>query len=144
MFAQPQRLRRLAVHVLLMWLFVLGTGVVHACVVRAAAGGAPAVAHCHEAVDAAADAADAHEAAVNDQDPGRIHTPCERLCDAPSVVPQAENQLSNPLSGFWLACAPLPAFAFQPGAAPDRSQPSAPDRWHKSVPVSIAFLRLTL
>ena len=34
MFTRPQRLRRFAVHVLLVWLCALGTGIVNACVVQ--------------------------------------------------------------------------------------------------------------
>lgn len=132
MLLQPQRLRRLAVYVLLVWLFGLGSGVVNACVVQAGLHTS-----AHSAVQAS-------QASADEQDCDHTHPPCERLCDAPSVVPQAEKQQSNPLSGFWLASAPIPSFNFQPGDETGATIASAHWRWRKSIPFSIAFLRLTL
>jgi len=142
MLSQPQRLRRFAVYVLLVWLFGLASGIVNACVLHPGLSHETvSVAHEHDGqghVDDAADqASDDHEC-----DHGR--PPCERLCDAPSVVPQAEKQQSNPLSGFWLAAAPIPAFNFQCSAEPRRTVSSASLRWYTTIPIPIAFVRLTL
>src|SRR6185369_17678600 len=80
---------------------------------------------------------------ADDHESDHTRAPCERLCDGPSVVLQAEKQQSNPLSGFWLASAPIPAFTFQCSAEPGAVVSSAV-RWHATIPISIAFLRLTL
>lgn len=149
MFAQPQRLRRLAVHVLLVWLFALGTGVVNACVVQVQLHqAAHVVAHGHQDMEAALDEGAVPHATVHqhqsEHQADRSHPPCERLCDAPSVAPQPEKQQSNLLSGFWLAPAPIASFNFQSSIEPDRIAPSTHVRWRKSIPISIAFLRLAL
>jgi hypothetical protein len=150
MFTQPQRLRRLAVHVLLVWLFAVGTGIVNACVVQvqlhptahSAARGHPDMGAVpdHGTVPAAA----VHQHHQHEQQADRSHPPCERLCAAPSVAPQPEKQPSNLLSGFWLAPAPVPSFNFQSSIEPDRIIPGTQVRWRKSISIPIAFLRLAL
>jgi hypothetical protein len=143
MLAQSQRLRRLAAFVLLLWASVLATGVVHACMVQTQLQ--HAVQSVAEGQSGGTDAGevDCHHAAGNESTASR--PPCERLCDGPSAVPQAEKHLANPLGGFWLACAPIPSFVFQ--SAPQHSRTtihSAHDRWRTAIPISIAFLRLAL
>lgn len=150
MFTQPQRLRRLAVHVLLVWLFALGTGIVNACVVQVQLHpAAHSVAHGHPGMGAVPDQGTFPDAVVHqhhqhEQQADRSHPPCERLCDAPSVAPQPEKQQSNLLSGFWLAPAPIPSFNFQSSIEPDRIVPGTQVGWRKSIPIPIAFLRLAL
>jgi hypothetical protein len=145
MLSQPQRLRRFAVYVLLVWLFGLGSGIVNACVVQLGFHNpAHAAAHGGDHRAAVLQAAQASQATGDEQDCDHTHPPCERLCDAPSVVPQAEKQQSNPLTGFLLAPAPIPSFNFQPRAEAGETIASAHWRWRKSIPISIAFLRLTL
>jgi hypothetical protein len=142
MFSQPQRLRRFAVYVLLLWLFGLGSGVVNACVLHPALShGIVSVAHGHDVEGHVGHAADQ---STDDHECDHGRPACERLCDGPSVVPQAEKQQSNPLSGFWLASAPMAAFNFQCSAEPGSAVSNAGTRWHTTIPVSIAFLRLTL
>jgi hypothetical protein len=142
MLSQPQRLRRFAVYVLLVWLFGLGSGIVNACVVRSELNhGILSVSHEHAGKGHLAHAAGQ---STDDHECDHTRPPCERLCDGPSVVPQAEKQQSNPLSGFWLAAAPIPAFNFQCSAEPGGTVSSARLRWHTTIPISIAFLRLTL
>ena len=154
MFTHPQSLRRFAVHVLLVWLFALGCGVVNACVVQlhmqqpAPVAAQPAL-HDHQQVAAApadesADCATVHGHQPTGDQADRTHPACERLCDAPSVAPQPEKQQSNLLSGFWLAPAPVPSFDFQSSIEPVRIAPSDNARWRRAIPVSIAFLRLAL
>ena len=139
--ARAPRLRRFAVHVLLVWLFALGTGIVNACVVQLhmpqpAQIAAQAAMHDHQQM--------LHEHRQHGDQVDRTHPPCERLCDAPSVAPQPEKQQSNLLSGFWLAPAPVPSFDFQSSVQPIRIAPSDDARWRKTIPISIAFLRLAL
>lgn len=132
---------------LLVWLFALGAGIVNACVVQVQVReAAHAVPHDHQDLGAAlvADPAvaanhDSHEHEADSSQP-----PCKRLCDGPSAAPQTEKQPSNPLSGFWLAAAPLPSFSFQSSIPTDRIVPSMHVRWRKAIPISIAFLRLAL
>ncbi len=150
MFTQPQRLRRFAVHVLLVWLFALGTGIANACIVQLHwQHGVPSVAaHVHQHMVAAADqdhAADIHasQGQLCHDSIHRTPPPCERLCDGPSAVPQAERQPLDLLSGFWLVPAPVPSFEFQSFEA-GRIVASEPIPWHQPVPIAISFLRLAL
>jgi hypothetical protein len=150
MFSQSRRLRRFAAHVLLVWLFALGTGIANACVVQLhlQQAGHP-VAHDHQHGALAAGQDQNADARANVQSPchdgaNRTPPPCERLCDGPSAVPQTERQAVDLLSGFWLAPAPLPSFDFQVAAAPARIVPGESTAWRRPVPISIAFLRLAL
>src|SRR5512140_1787432 len=103
------QLRRLAAYVLLVWLFGLGSGIVNACIVRsqlADAGQAMVHAgHDHATMDS--------DVVGHDHDTHHAKPPCERLCDGPPAAPQADHQQANPLSGLWLAAAPLPSPQFQ-------------------------------
>ena len=149
MLTQPQRLRRFALHVLLLWLFALGSGIANACVVQPhMASPAQAAAADHQqtagVADEDADCAGLHGHQQSGDRADRSQPPCQRLCDAPSVAPQPEKQQSNLLSGFWLAPAPVPAFAFQASVEPDRIVPHDDSRWRPSIPIAIAFLRLAL
>ena len=126
MFSRPQRLRRLALQVLLVWLFALGAGIVNACVVQVQLREA---AHAVRRMTTRAWEPPSTRAPVVAADPSSheheadsSQPPCKRLCDGPSAAPQTEKQPSNPLSGFWLAAAPLPSFSFQ------SSIPTGPDR----------------
>jgi hypothetical protein len=143
MLSQPQRLRQLAVYVLLAWLFGLATGVVNACVARSdASPAAHSVAHA-VAVQAPAFDAVAQEPMDDEQGCDHNRPPCERLCDGPSAVTQAEKHQSNPLSGFWLA-PPVPSFHFPRLAVLNGLAAGAEPGWPASIPIPIAFLRLTL
>lgn len=137
------RLRRLAAYVLLLWLFGLTSGVVNACVV---ASGLRHAAHA-VAVEAAQDhgAPHAHGAAAqHDHDGHDDQPPCERLCDEPVAPTQADKQQASPLSGFWLAAAPLVSLpqwqAVSRKAALSRAEPA----FRTSIPIPIAYLRLAL
>jgi hypothetical protein len=145
MFAQPHRLRRFAAQVLLVWLFGLGTAIVNACVVHPGPRhGAAFMAQVHDREAQLADPADM-QSAGDDHECDHSRPPCERLCDGPSAVPsQAEKQQSNPLGAFWLAAAPIPSFNFQSRVEPHATLAGAHDRWRTTVPIPIAFLRLTL
>lgn len=145
MFAQSQRLRRFAAYVLLVWLFGLGAGIANACVVHGGLSDSGHVAmHGADAGQGVSAQAQVDQAIGADQECDQADPPCKQLCDAPSVVPQAEKQQSNPLSGLWLACAPLPSPHLESGAEPAATIAGTHVRWRKTIPVSIAFLRLTL
>jgi hypothetical protein len=144
-----RRLRRFAAYVLLVWLFGLGSGIVNACVVadqlRQVEHATVPAHHDHGAMAL-------HSAAAEDAQPGAhdesgndlARPPCERLCDAPPAAPQADKQSANPLGAGWLAAAPLPSFDFRPLARPSAATPDAGLRWVATIPIPIAFLRLTL
>jgi hypothetical protein len=130
------RVRRLAVHVLLVWLFALTTGIVNACVVTVAS------------IDAAALVAT--EAKV--QHPGghhhesdHVNPPCERFCDESSVIPPAAKQQGDFENGSWPAMGPVSS-PFQPRASflAKGALDSESIRWRATIPFSIAFLRLNL
>lgn len=139
------QLRRLAACVLLLWLFGLASGVVNACVV---ASGLRHAAHA-AARDSAQDHA-GHGSSGSPHAAGLEHEsddgtpPCERLCDEPAAPVQADKQQSTPLSGFWLAAAPLPHLTHWP--AIDRAEPIPRGEVasRTAIPIPIAYLRLTL
>ncbi|HWI82936.1 hypothetical protein [Ramlibacter sp.] len=129
------RLRRLAACVLVVWLLGLASGVVNACIVAAGTEPAAHAGHVHEAADAG-DTGHDHEGA-----PGK--TPCERVCDE-AKAPQADRQQSTPLSGLWLAAAPLPTLTVRPPVAPSHAHVRGALREAGAVPIPIAYLRLAL
>jgi hypothetical protein len=139
---RTQRLRRLAVHVLLSWLFVLGTGFANACVIQEQLRqSAHSATHGDEA---------AGDHTTIDCQTGHDHTshagnpPCEQFKIDRSALPQTAKQQSHSSSDFWPASAPLPSFVFlvMP-EAPERVK-SKPGSVSATIPIPIAFLRLTL
>ncbi len=137
------RLRRLAAYVLLVWLFGLASGIVNACVLGSEVRETPhaAVHPTHGDGGAMADhAADAH--AAHQQHPDR-KPPCERLCDAPAAR-AADKDLGTVVAGFWLAPAPLPSPHLRLSAGARQSFVTAQPPWLVTVPLPIAYQRLTL
>ena len=133
MLARMRRLRHLAAYVLLAWLFGLGSGVVHACVVQGELD------HAQQSVSHGAVSHEAHG-----HEPDHAHPPCEKFCDEPSVMSQSAKSPTGLAIGFWAISARLPALSF-PNAPVTSANVSASDiRWRGSIPVSIAFLRLAL
>jgi hypothetical protein len=141
------RLRRLAAHVLVLWVFGLASGIVNACVLgsdsRHAVHAAAAVAvHVHHA-GMVMDDMDSHDGHEHPADHGK--PACERLCDAPVAARSADNELASALAGFWLAPAPLPTIALRAVEPAGRdAPPGVALHVRQAVPVPIAFLRLTL
>lgn len=146
--SSPRRLRRFAACVLLVWLFGLASGIVNACIVSTqlhqSDSVAVSVAHDHEAT-ADGDIA-GHDHAMAGHDHGGKTPPpaCERLCEAPPAAPQADKSLSQALSVFWLAPAPLPPVTVRPLPQVTAAPASDELRWAATIPISIAFLRLAL
>lgn len=137
------RLRRFAACVLLLWLFGLASGVVNACVVASGlrhAAHAAAVEAAHDHASHGADAA----AAQHDHDGHDEQPPCERLCDEPAAPAQADKQQGSPLSGFWLAAAPLASLPQWPDMARSAALPRAAPAARAAIPIPIAYLRLAL
>lgn len=143
---QTQRLRRLALHVLIAWLLALATGVVNACVMRAQlADAAPAVTHGGHGIAMDANHVAAHEVDAASHESLSGKPPCDRCCDEPSVLPQqATKQQSDSPSGFWLAALPAPSFANPVVSSGDSRLDSSQIRWGPAIPIPIAFLRLAL
>jgi hypothetical protein len=135
---QTQRLRRFAVHVLLLWLFAFSTGIVNACVVQMHFG-QPEHAMLH------GDHGMHHQASGHEHQTDHSNLPCERFCDEPSAVAQPVKQQSDSASHSWPAAPPAPSFEFQALSGAVTGTPaSIPIRWAATVPIPIAFLRLTL
>lgn len=139
MFGQRKRLRHMAARMLLVWLFALGTGIVHACIALPqglpAQGDAPLAAahHCDEGPDGAAPEAQ----------PG-MGTACAKFCDQkahglPSLQPQDD-------AGATVWMAPPPSVVLDVAMADDTPANNRHDRWRppRQVPIPIAYLRLTL
>lgn len=135
------QLRRFAASVLLLWLFGLGSGVVNACVV---ASGLRHAAHA-AALQATHDHGGAHATtALHDHEGREDQPPCERLCEEPVAPAQADKQQASPLSGFWLAAAPLASLPQWPDMAGSAPLPRAEPAARRAIPIPIAYLRLAL
>lgn len=141
MFGQPQRLRRLAAQVLLMWLFALASCVVNACMLapgaQHAAYGDPAQQGQHAHMPCGL--ADGHSS------PPASKTPCAKFCEEPSANAQTVNiQPNDTFNPVGLPMGPPPSFG-TPVLVEVVDTPSPePVIWRASVPIPIAFLRLTL
>jgi hypothetical protein len=141
MIGQTRSLRRLAVYVLLAWLFALTTGFVNACIVQAeVSDSAHSVAHPRHA----GDHGHAYEMSAGPHESQVAHPPCERFCDEPSALPQPAKLQADASSGLWFAYAPLSSFFFQALSEPDATLGSRDVRQRSTIPIPIAFLRLTL
>jgi hypothetical protein len=142
---QTQRLRRFAVHVLLAWLFALGSGFVNACVMQSQfPDEAHAVAHGGHGLAIDSDHSMAHEADGADHASHSGKQPCERCCDDRTVLPQQPVKLqSDSPSGFWLPALPAP-FTYPAALQASDRLDSSELRWHAVIPIPIAFLRLAL
>ncbi|HEX9718526.1 MAG TPA: hypothetical protein VGA59_02250 [Ramlibacter sp.] len=136
-----KRLRRLAIHVLLAWLFVLGTGFANACVVQeqlrpsahsAIHGGAAA---SHTTIDCQT----GHDHASH-----AVNPPCEQFSIERSALSQTAKQQSSSANDLWLASAPLPSFVFLAMPEPPGKIRNKQERSSATIPIPIAFLRLTL
>lgn len=146
MFAHPQRVRRLAAKVLLVWLFALATGLVNACVIAPASmSGVAGMGDLHAASQPASmDHTAGCPDCPDEVSSGIWRGPCAKFCvDESTGVPAAKSAF-DPWLGLDVAVVPTMALSVV-AAAPlpaqrDLDAPSRPAR--ASVP--IAFLRLTL
>ena len=147
MFSQRQRLRRIAVPVLLAWLFMLTTGIVNACVLASAPGDSGAIATRHESATATSHAGCGMLAATSDHGHHSRHqgmSACAKAFNAPSTGAQALKHKLDPITAVWLAPAPVGApLTVAPVLGIDRSV-ADPDPGPPAIPIRIAFLRLTL
>lgn len=140
------RHRRLAACVLLLWLFGLASGVVNACVVASGLRHAAHAATVEAAQDRAAHPAHAAVAhgAQHDHDGHAEKPQCERLCNEPVAPAQADKQQGSPLSGFWLAAAPLASSPQWQAVTRQAPLPRAEPASRTAIPIPIAYLRLAL
>lgn len=131
------RLRRFAAYVLLAWLLGLASGIANACLV----GEIRHDQSVHIDHDMATLGHAGHERHGGQSDHDK--PPCERLCDAPAARP-ADKEFTSALAGFWLAPAPLPLVTLRllPARAQAIAMADPPSR--VTVPLPIAFGRLTL
>jgi len=130
MFRHRQTLRRWAAQVLLLWLFGLVSGVVHACVL-------PVPEHCHEVDAAALDEGTAVPLGVV------AKSNCADFCDKAHLsIPISKAALDDALAH---ALPPPAVRPMVPGPAYAPDRPWLPHREAAHPPpVAIAFLRLTL
>jgi hypothetical protein len=143
MFSQRHRLRHVAAQWLLAWLLALAAGFVNACVLEPAAR--HGIASTGQDQHATATLHDGQEEPHGhpSHDPGKA--PCAKFCDEPTVSAQLFKQQTDPLTGTWLATAPIHApfvetMPPQAVVALDTRRDSRPP----TIPILIAFLRLTL
>lgn len=144
MFGQRKRLRHVAVHMLLVWVFALASGIVNACIV------APDLRHAEMAPSVSVDPVMAMHghvgAAMAHHDPGPTvnKAPCAKFCADESTSAPVVKLLVDPSTALCLATAPTLALAAQAAlvAMPVSSAPVAPV--NARIPIPIAYLRLTL
>jgi hypothetical protein len=137
MFGSRQRLRTIAGHMLLVWVLALLSTVVNACVVlppgQAVSDAAGAVAHhCHEA------------AAPDTNLPPAAKSACAKFCDEDASSAPSSQRLASDAGSLGLALWPTLALAVQAALEPLRVTGTGPGGLPPAVPVTIAFLRLTL
>lgn len=146
MFAHPQRVRRLAAKVLLVWLFALATGLVNACVIAPASmSGMAGMGDMHAAsqpvsMDHKAGCPDCPD----DDSPGISQGPCAKFCvDESTSVPAAKSAF-DPWLGLDVAVVPTMALSVvAPAPFPAQRYLDAPPPPVRTS-ARIAFLRLTL
>lgn len=146
MFSQRQRLRRIALHVLLAWVLMLAAGIVNACVLATSTGN-DFVNAAHPGSAAAPNPAGCDMHVTLDQGRGAPHrgmAACAKAFNAPSTGAQTLNQKLDPLTAPWLAPAPAPATS--PLTSAPEVGPSVVDRdpAPPAIAIRIAFLHLTL
>lgn len=143
MTGPTQRLRRLAAHVLLAWLFALTTGIANACILQAERhDSAPAMVHSAHGTALGVEQSQAQDAHDHESHSG--NPPCERYCDGPSAVTQSAKQQGDTPSGFWVASIAALPFTAESRSEADGGLDSSQVRWGATIPIPIAFLRLTL
>ncbi|HJW11561.1 MAG TPA: hypothetical protein VJ598_07235 [Albitalea sp.] len=134
LFGQRQRLRRFALHMLLVWLFALGSGVVNACVLEPEARHDAAAAHVQAGMPSPQHDEDARHG---------TSAPCAKFCDDPAAAVQFLKQQTD----VSMTLVALPTSALLPLIAEARvADAAAIERTPRSaaVPIQIAFLRLAL
>lgn len=126
MFGQRTLLRRLAARMLLMWLLALTTGLVNACVIEP------------EQHHAALSTSYQHPSTHAD------HPVCAKFCADGSVSARVLKQQSDKQTPVWLAPPQTVHLAVRAALEPVRAQNAERAPEPARVPISIAFLRLTL
>lgn len=142
MFGRRQRLRMLAAHMLLVWLFALGTGVVHACLSEVTAPPPAAAAHDHHAMGGTVHEHDG-PATPHHPSPATDHTACLKFCQDKAAGVPADRLSFDAGAPLVLALLPIPSMAVQaqdPHPLPARAGSDPPTG---RVPIPIAFRRLT-
>lgn len=140
MFHHRSSIRRVAVHLLLLWVFALGAGVVHACSLASKVNSdgtvgkiGPTVAVDHHADAEADDGHAMHQAGK---------ATCLKFCDdakAVSTLPDTSGDPAAGLAPLWPVLRP----ATQPGVALITAQARAL-RDRPPLPIAIEYLRLAL
>lgn len=143
MFGHRQRLRTLASHMLLVWVLALMSTVVNACIVvphGAAAGAVPAV------QSGAAQAHPCHDAAgaQDPQQPKGAKSACAKFCDEDGSGATSAQRVTDAMASVGVALVPTMALAVRPPLQAAAVKHASGDSLPACVPVSIAFLRLTL
>ncbi|CAD5375180.1 conserved hypothetical protein [Rubrivivax sp. A210] len=146
MFGARRRLRSLARIMLAVWLFALGAGSVHGCVVGHELSQGAAATPCR-----VAPAVDELSAAfVHEAPPAHAANPsCEKFCEVeaagvPSASAAAQTAPAAAAAVVWMAPPPALSLAVQAALhAPPAPRQSGPAGAGARIPVAIAFLRLT-
>jgi hypothetical protein len=144
MFAHRNRLRIVAVRVLLAWVLALATSFANACMVDPVLHqlGQPALGshsahvghpgHNHDHSGHAGGSSHDHEHA------------CDKFCDEASAGVQNPKPKVDPANGSWLAIPLAAAATTVPPAATAIAPANCAVRWRPLPPVPLVFLRLTL
>lgn len=145
MFGQRKLLRQVAAYTLLLWLFALTTGIANSCIVEPGfRHAAIAAAHDHHCAEVGSAKLAVGELAHPHQSPHADMAACAKCCDAASTSPPTVKQQADLSWVVALALQSTPALAVWPVFEPVGSLRIEPGLARARVPISIAFLRLTL
>jgi hypothetical protein len=145
-FSRPQRLRRLAGRMLLVWVFVLTTTVANACVPGHGRHDTMLAATDHQQADPPTLRHEHAGTAVGHghQFPPAADTPCAKFCaDVSAGTPPVAQQIHH-LSAVWWAPPPMALVAFDAMLEPVGAFDTEHGQLYERVPISLVFMRLTL
>lgn len=140
-----ERRRQLAAQVLVAWLFALAAGIVNACALGPELRqSTESAGHDPHAASSAIAPHSARAGAHGEHSPDSDKTPCAKFCDEPAASAQGFKPQTDPFTAAWLATGPQnpPTVATTPRVGHTLAAELA--WWRPAIPISIAFLRLTL
>jgi hypothetical protein len=146
MLCSRRQIRHVAARVLLILLFALGVGIVNACVLEPELrDGIATAAHSGHDHTSSNESHDGHgNGVLGDSAPHGDKSPCGKFCDETSVGAQNSKQQIDPFNAVSLGPVQSESIAVEQASAIVGPLATDPIRWRQAIPISIAFLRLTL
>lgn len=146
MFGQQVRLRRLAAHVLFVWLFALTSSIANACVMEPGLRHAPLATTDRHDAEARIHRHEHDVRALGHEhpEPPDDKAPCAKFCDEQSASAPTVKRQMDLLSVAWPAPPPYVSGPLRALRGSDRAFDAEHGTVHARIPIPIAFLRLTL